>query len=165
MLQLRDHKHKSDMAKHTESVTSCPSSRVRAGQLTVSGFSVEMRLVAPRLSTRNVPCPALVSFVCTDSQLCNEVVRNYVLLPRAPRPGEVYLLLQRKDCRRRQWSPAARCGEATAHNCYAGAHAEIWSPPRWRASQRRGRWIVVKVQPRSERVALPASSAETGSMK
>ena len=67
MLQLRDHKHKSDMAKHTESVTSCPSSRVRAGQLTVSGFSVEMRLVAPRPSTRNVPCPALVSFVCTDS--------------------------------------------------------------------------------------------------
>ena len=54
MLQLRDHKHKSDMAKHTESVTSCPSSRVRAGQLTVSGFSVEMRLVAPRPRVREM---------------------------------------------------------------------------------------------------------------
>lgn len=67
MLELRDHNHKSDMAKHTVSVLSCPSSRVRAWQLTVSGgrFNVEMRLVAVRPRTRNVPCPALVSFVCT----------------------------------------------------------------------------------------------------
>ena len=96
MLQLRDHKHKSDMAKHTESVTSCPSSRVRAGQLTVSGFSVEMRLVAPRPSTRNVPYPLwypFLKFVCTDDRHVKKC--NYVLLPRAA--GEVYLVSAKID--------------------------------------------------------------------